>query len=59
MSRLVDLFERRCPITANCPITLSGYSFVDYLVQNTLVNAWITFDEIVIVTINVKLVLSF
>ena len=41
-----------CPITANCPITLSDYSFADYLMQNTAVYAPITFEEIVMVTEN-------
>ena len=41
----------RCPITANCPITLSDYNFADLLEQNTAVYAPITFEEIVIVMI--------
>ena len=42
-----------CPITANCPITLSHYNFADKLEQNTAVYAPITFEEIVIVMIRV------
>ena len=40
-----------CPITANCPISLSDYNFADQLEQNTAVYAPITFEEIVIVMI--------
>ena len=41
-----------CPITANCLITLSDYNFADQLEQNTAVYSPITFEEIVIVMIN-------
>ena len=26
---LIELSDYRCPITANCPITLSDYNFAD------------------------------
>jgi len=42
-----------CPITANCPITLSDYNFAEKLEQNTPVYAPITCEEIVIVMIKV------
>ena len=39
----------RCPITANCLITLSDYNLAVYkLEQNTAVYAPTTFEEIVI-----------
>ena len=41
----------RCPITANCPITLSDYNFADLLEQNIAVYAPITFEEVEIVMI--------
>ena len=28
----MQLSDYRCPITANCPITLSNYNFADYLI---------------------------
>ena len=34
---LKKLSDYRCPITANCLITLSDYYFADQLVQNTAV----------------------
>ena len=40
-----------CPITANCPITLSDYSCTEWLVTNKAANAPIKFEEIVIVKI--------
>ena len=46
------LSDYRCPIAANCPITLSDYNFADKLEQNTAVNATKTFEQIVIVMIN-------
>ena len=46
-----------CPITANCPITLSDYNFADQLVQNTAVNAPITFQEIVMVIIIIIIII--
>ena len=45
--RLLQLFDYRCPITANCPITLSDYSCTERLVKNKAVNAPVTFKEIV------------
>ena len=51
----MQLSDYRCPITANCPITLSDYSFPDYLEQNTALYAPITFEEIVIVMIKPKI----
>ena len=47
----MQLSDYRCPITANCPITLSDYNFTDQLVQNTVVYEPITFEEIVIIMI--------
>jgi len=47
-----------CPITANCPITLSEYNFAEKLEQNTPVYAPITCEEIVIVMINEGIGLS-
>ena len=41
-----------CPITANCPITLSDYSCAEWLVTNKAANAPIKFEEIIIVMIN-------
>ena len=40
-----------CPITANCPITLSYYNFADQLELNTAIYEPITFEEIVVVMI--------
>ena len=46
-----------CPITANFPIILSDYNFVDQLEQRTAVYAPVTFEKIVIVMINAILAL--
>ena len=48
----------RCPITANCPTTLSDYSSAEWLVKNKAANAPITFEEIVMVMINMRILLS-
>ena len=37
--RLLQLFDYRCPITANCPITLSDYSCTERFVKNKAVDA--------------------
>ena len=42
----MQLSNYRCPITANCPITLSDYNFADKLEQNTAVYAPITFAKV-------------
>ena len=45
----MKLFDHRCPITANCPITMSNYTdSADKLEENAAVYASITFEEIVI-----------
>ena len=41
----------RCPITANCPLTLSDYNCTDWLVKNKAASAPISFSEIVMVMI--------
>ena len=41
-----------CPITANCPVKVSDYTFAGKLEQNTAVYAPITFEEVVTVMIN-------
>ena len=50
---LVDLVEGlsiigcfNCPITANCPMTLSDYSCTEWLVKNKAANAPIKFEEL-------------
>ena len=49
---LLYLSDYRCPITANCPITLSYYNCTEWLVKNEAANAPITFEEFVMVVIN-------
>ena len=46
-----QLSDYRCPITANCLITLSDYNFADKLEQTTPVYVPVTYEEIAIVTI--------
>ena len=48
---LLQLFDYRCPITVNCPITLSDYNCTEWLVKNEAADAPITFEEIVMVMI--------
>ena len=47
----LQMSDYRCPITANCPITLSNYNSAEWLVKNKAANAPITFQEIVTVMI--------
>ena len=41
-----------CPITANCPITLSDFNCTEWLVQNEAAKAPIRIGEFVMVMIN-------
>ena len=49
-TRMISRFN--CPITVNCPITLSDYSCTEWLVTNEAANAPIKFEEIIIAMIN-------
>ena len=42
----------RCPITANCQITLSNNNSIDWLMKIKAANVPITFEETVMVMIN-------
>ena len=48
---IIGYFNR--PVTANCLVTLSDYSSTEWLVKNKAANAPITFEEIVMVMINI------
>ena len=50
---LLQLSDHRCLITANCPITLSNYSWSEWLVKNKAANAPITFEENAMVMISI------
>ena len=47
---MLQLSDNRCPITANCPITLSDFKFTERLVKNEA--APIGIEEFVMVMIN-------
>ena len=49
---LLQLSDYRCPITANCQITLSNNNYTDWLVKIKAANVPITFEETVMVMIN-------
>lgn len=44
--------SHRCPIMANCSITLSDYNSIEWLMKNEAASAPITFAEIVMVMIS-------
>ena len=56
---MLKLSDYRCPITANCPITLSDFNFTEWLVKNEAANALIGIEEFVVVMINPFLITYF
>ena len=50
---LLQLYDYRCSITANCPITLSDYNCTEWLVKNEAADVPIVIEEMVMVMINV------
>ena len=53
-NRLLQLSDYRCSMTAKCPITLSDYNCTEWLVIYKTADAPITFEEIVMVMININ-----
>ena len=43
---LLQLSDYKCPITANCPTTLSDYSCTEWFLKNKAANAPIKFEEL-------------
>ena len=56
---MLNMSDYRCPITANCPITLSDFNFTEWLVKNEAANAPIGIEEFVMVMINPFLITYF
>ena len=55
----LQVFDYRCSITANCPITLSDYNCAEWLVKNEAADAPITFEEIVMVMIKQEIAMMY
>ena len=53
-NRLLQLSDYRCSTTAKCPITLTDYNCTEWLVIYKTADAPITFEEIVMVMININ-----